>query len=219
MGIKARRARSLPPMKRETIGVHTLVSTTLTSFGAHVLAEYLDAEMERATGQAIPKRDGPRVLTTREVEMPLWELLKVFGRTLVSSARLPFEEIEFLRSSSKEEATFRVAENSRTEALAALAELAKANGIGDPYKAPEIIVMLARQFAAHVPPRVPSRPGYWWIAGDVVLVTEKDGELFARINGRRRSVSDDQPWQGPAILDARVRQARSATDDDQDIPF
>jgi hypothetical protein len=206
-------------MKRETIGVHALVSTTLTSFGAHVLAEYLDAEMERATGLAIPKRDGPRVQTTREVEMPLWELLKIFGRTMVSSARLPFEELEFLRHDSKDETECRIAKQSRIDVLADLLELAKAIGIGDPFKAPEIITVLARQYAAHVPPRVPSRPGYWWIDGDVVMVTEKDGKLSARVDGRRRPVSDDQPWQGPAILDARVRQAGSETDDDQDIPF
>jgi len=202
-------------MKRETIGVHTIVAARLTAFGAHVLAEYIDAESERATGQANPKRDTTRVPTQRDVEMPLWELLKVFGPHTVSSARLPFEELEFLRPESKEEMTCRVAENSRTQALGDLRDLALAAGIGDAYKSPEVIGALARQFAAHVPPRVPSWAGYWWIGVDVVKVTEKDGALSARINGRRRSVSDEQPWQGPAMLDARVRQAT----DDKDIPF
>lgn len=202
-------------MKRETIGIHTLVEAKLTSFGAHVLAEYLDAETERATGQPNPKRDTQRVPTQRDVEMPLWELLKVFGPHMVSSARLPFEDLGFFRPESKEETTCRVAEHSRTQALDDLRELAKAIGIGDAYKSPEIIAMLARQFANHVQPRVPSGPGYWWIRGEVVKVTEKDGALSARINGRRRSVSDEQPWQGPAIIDARVRRVT----DDQDIPF
>jgi hypothetical protein len=202
-------------MKRETIGVHMLVEAKLTPFGAHVLAEYLDAETERATGKANPKRDTPRAPTQRDVEMPLWELLKVFGPHMVSSARLPFEDLEFSRRDSKEEATIRVAEHSRTQALDDLRSLATAIGIGDDYKAPEIIAMLSRQFAAHVPPRVPSGPGYWWIGGEVVKVTEKDGVLSARINGRRRSVSDEQPWHGPAIIDARVRRPTN----DEDIPF
>lgn len=205
-------------MKRETIGVHTIVAVRLTDFGAKVLAEYLDVETERATGKASPKRDTPRVPTRRDVDMPLWELLKIFGPHTNSSVRLPFEDLEFVRPESKEEATFRVAENSRTQALGDLRELALAVGIGDAYKAPEVVATLTRQFAAHVPPRVPTEAGYWWIGGDVVKVTAKDGVLSARLNGRRRRVSREQPWQGPAMLDARVPRVPRALDD-EDIPF
>lgn len=204
-------------MKRETIGSHTLVEVRLTPFGAHVLAEYLDAETTRATGQANPKRNGDdrSVPSWRDVEMPLWELMKVFGPHTVSSARLPFEDVGYARQESREERTHGVAERERSQALDDLRALAKAIGIGNAFQAPEVVAMLARQFAAATPPRVPNASGYWWLSDEVVKVSCADGALTARINGRRRAVSEDQPWRGPAIADARVPKVEN----EEDIPF
>jgi hypothetical protein len=202
-------------MKREDIGAHTIVEVKLTPFGVHVLAEYLKAESppDRVT-------NGDRDIRPpfqRSVEMPIWELLKVFGPHTVSSARLPFEDLSFGRQESKEERTHRDAERSRSQALDDLRDLAKAVGVGNAFMAPEIIAMVARQFAANVPPRVPNSAGFWWLGDEVVKVRrEQDGELTARINNHRRTVLDDQPWRGPAIADARVRKVEN---DEQDIPF
>jgi hypothetical protein len=199
-------------MKRQDIGIHTLVEAKLTPFGAHVLAEYLEAQTPPDRVQKGDRDTRPAV--QRSVEMPLWELLKVFGHHTVSSARLPFEDLGFAREESKEERTHRDAERSRSQALDDLRDLAKAVGIGNAFMAPEIIAMVARQFAANVPPRVPNRAGHWWLGEDVVKVTEADGILSARINGRRRIVSAEQPWRGPATVDPRVR-----AQVDEDIPF
>jgi hypothetical protein len=173
-------------MKRETIGIHTVVAAKLTHFGALVLERYIDTETERATGQQNPKREGPSPQLRRDVEMPLWELMKVFGPSLVSSARQP------------------------------LGALAKAVGVAGGFVAPELVAHLARHYAADAPPRVPNAGGFWWVGAEVVKVSkEPNGNLTARINGRRCAVSEKQPWRGPAIVDARVCKAES----DEDIPF
>jgi hypothetical protein len=204
-------------MKREDIGAHTIVEAKLTPFGAHVLSEYLKAESppDRGREPGDGRSADIRPPSQRNVEMPIWELLKIFGPHTVSSARLPFEDLSFGRQESKEERTHRDAERSRSQALDDLRDLAKAVGIGNAFMAPEIIAMVARQFASYVPPRVPNRSGYWWLGEDVVKVTEADGVLSARTNGRRRIVSAEQPWRGPAIVDARVRKPEN----DEDIPF
>jgi hypothetical protein len=202
-------------MKRETIGIHTVVEAKLTSFGAHVLAAYIDAETERATGQPNPKREGQSQPPRREVEMPLWELIKVFGPHLVSSTRQAFDELCFVRVESKEERAYRDAERGQQRAIEDLADLAKAVGVASGFVAPELVVHRARQFAAAIPHRVPNEAGYWWLGSEVVKVSSENGALTARINGRRRAVSNEQPWRGQAIVDARVPKVEN----DEDIPF
>lgn len=147
--------------------------------------------------------------------MPLWELIKIFGPHMVSSARACFEEINFGRPASKEEQSVRQAELGQRQAVEILNDLAKAVGIAGGFVAPELVAHLVRQFIAAAPPRVPNKAGYWWLSDEVVKVTSEDGALTARINGRRRAVSDEQSWRGPAIIDARVRKPES----DEDIPF
>lgn len=202
-------------MKRQDIGIHTIVEAKLTPFGAHVLREYIDTEAERA-GHPNRKPDRPGPPAARSVEMPLWELLKIFGPHSVSSARLPFEDLGFGRPESREETTCREAERQAVNAREDLRMLAKTLGITDDYKAPEQVSVAVRQFCHAEPPRVPDAPGWWWLGDEVVHVKiGLDGALSARLNGRRRPVIEDQPWRGPAMIDPRVR----AQGDDADIPF
>lgn len=211
---RARAGRS--GMKRQDIGIHTIVEAKLTPFGVHVLAEYIDTEAERA-GHPNQKRDrpGPPAGAGRSVEMPLWELLKVFGPCTVSSARLPFEDLSFGRDETREERTAHEAERLAANAQDALRVLAKTLGITDDYKAPEQVSVAVRQFCNVEPPRVPNAPGWWWLDGSVVRVIEQGGKLLVRLSSRLKPINDEQPWRGPAIVDPRVPKPV----DDEDVPF
>jgi hypothetical protein len=195
-------------MKPESIGIHTVVEVKMTSFGAHVLAAYLDTETARATGQPTPKLEG-QSFPRRNVEMPVWELIKVFGSQMVSSTMPMFEEICFAREESAIEMRAGEAERLRSQAHHDLRRLADALGI--PVYTHDQLSVSVHAFCNDAPPRVPNSAGYWWHGEDVVKV--EDGErLTARINGRRRPVTDEQPWRGPAVVDTRVFGS-------EDIPF
>lgn len=202
-------------MTPQDITIHTIVEAELTPFGAHVLAEYIEAQ---SPPDRISKGDrDTRPPMQRSVGMPLWELLKVFGPHTVSSAKLPFEDLSFLRSESKAERSAREAERICVAAQNELRKLAVALGIADDYKAPEQVSVAVRQFIIARPPRVPNAPGLWWLGDDVVRVTavEVDGELSVRIRGRWKPVNAEQPWRGRAIVDARVPKPEA----DEDVPF
>jgi hypothetical protein len=201
-------------MKRISIGPHTIIEVELTPFGAHVLAEYMEAEDKRA-GHPSPERARSSV-RSGAIEMPLWEVLKIFGSRTVSSTRLPFESVTVMRSESREERDLHEVERRAAAAYEGLRNIAKALGISDDYKAPEQVINSVSMFCIYSPPRVPNAPGWWWLGDSPVKVFEKDGKLVAQsMNGRTKPISDAQPWRGPAIVDPRVRKQ----DDDSDIPF
>jgi hypothetical protein len=197
-------------MKREDIGIHTIVKIELTPFGHEVLDDYLDHEDERA-GRPVRERQSLNPGVKRTVEMPLWEVMKVFGPSMVSSARLPFVFLGYFRNDAREERERLETERLASDTQEVLCNLAKALGIADDYKAPEQVRVAATMFCACAPPRVPNGPGWWWFGRSVIQVVERDGKLIARLNGRTKPISDAQPWRGRAIVDPRVPM--------DDIPF
>jgi hypothetical protein len=208
-------------MKSEKLGLHTIVHVELTPFGESIYRRYMDAEFERAKGQGKPTEQAgepgrpPKV--GRELELPMWELLKIFGPTMVSSTRMPFDgAIHFSRIDSPEEERAEHDRRRATAAEATLAELAGAMQISTGYDAPELVVAKVRGYINRKPAAVPDGEGPWWLGSEVMQVRRVNGELVVTRHGRRKPVDSLEGWGGLAIRDPRVR---PQTEDGEDIPF
>lgn len=200
-----------------SIDQNQCVAVRLSAYGRHVYREYMQVEIDRAgieRKRDHPDQRKPATAVQQTLELPFWEMMRIFGPATRSTTLLPIEEIEV--ASSFEEISRR---KDHAAALEELRAVAAKIGLVDAYKAPESArARLNAWVKTHVPSR-PTGPGWWWLGARPVKVeSTAKGLVYAQANGRRKPVDLDADWRGPACMDPRVH-TEPKRNDDEDIPF